>query len=128
MAGGALAQQALSWPMAARNQQPECGLRACHICAPCMPSVAAVIGGTQALDGWGMVCTCCCPPWLATCPFIPGPSLPHPVLPQVLHVHSARIGATPGTDTLVLVRGAQRAWFQLGDYLFLSPRGYQRFG
>lgn len=47
---------------------------------------------------------------------------------QVLHLHSRRISARPSSNTVVLVRGAQRAWFQRQNYLFLSPKPYSRFG
>ena len=43
-------------------------------------------------------------------------------------MHSTRISDTPSHDTLAVVRGAQRAWFQRPNYLFLSPKPVQRFG
>ncbi|PRW44629.1 Right handed beta helix region [Chlorella sorokiniana] len=47
---------------------------------------------------------------------------------EVLHLHSRRISDQPSGNTLVVVRGAQRSWFQRHNYLFLLPKPYACFG
>lgn len=46
----------------------------------------------------------------------------------MLHLHSARVSHTPSKHMLVVVRKAQRHWFQREDFLFLANRPPVSFG